>query len=60
MLRLQKNWHLICCVLWAVISVLATIPITATENPNPLSTSITADSSQGNLLKGVDNLSGAD
>ena len=60
MCRLQKNWHLICCVLWAVISVLATIPITATENPNPLSTSITADSSQGNLLKGVDNLSGAD
>ena len=60
MCRLQKNWHLICCVLWAVISVLATIsPITATENPNPLS-SITAESSQGNLLKGVDNLSGAD
>ena len=59
MLRLQKNWHLICCVLWAVISVLATIPITATENPNPLS-SIIEESSQGNLLKGVDNLSGAD
>ena len=56
MLRLQKNWHLICCVLWAVISVLATIPIiTATENPNPLS-SIIADSSQGNLLKGVDKI----
>merc|ERR1712051_836564 len=49
MCRLQKNWHLICCVLWAVISVLATIPITATENPNPLSTSITADSSEENL-----------
>merc|ERR1739838_334430 len=48
MLRLQKNWHLICCVLWAVISVLAIIPITATENPNPLS-SITADSFQENL-----------
>ena len=58
MLRLHKNWHLICCVLWAVISVLATIPITATENPNLLS-SITADSSEGNLLKCVDNLLGA-
>ena len=55
MLRLQKNWHLICCVLWAVISVLATIPITATENPNILS----SDSSEGNLFKGVDNLLGA-
>ena len=58
MLRLQKNWHLICCVLWAVISVLAIIPITATENPNILS-GITADSSEGNLFKGVDNLLGA-
>ena len=24
MLRLQKNWHLICCVLWAVISIATT------------------------------------
>ena len=28
--RLQKNWHLICCVLWAVIFSVA---LTSAENP---------------------------
>ena len=32
MLRLQKNWHLICCVLWAVISVATTAETLETKN----------------------------
>ena len=32
MLKLQKNWHLICCVLWAVISVAATTESLKTNN----------------------------
>merc|ERR1711935_349607 len=32
MLSLKKNWHLICCVLWAVISVVAIAENTETNN----------------------------
>ena len=35
MLKLQKNWHLNCCVLWAVISVATTTENIETNN-NPV------------------------
>ena len=44
MLRLQKNWHLICCVLWAVISVATT----AETNPVSIAESAELEPSQEN------------